>query len=222
METDLTLQQKLKWQRASDLVTLAVFSPILIPATALVLAASFLELKRNPLYRQKRVGYLGKEFNILKTRTMRDLDDIDETGYLKKRYAKWNQEKQAEFDKKHRIGLVGRFLRKWRLDELPQIFNVLAGSMSLVGPRPHKPEDSINKDYKERQLVRPGLTGEGKLVGFNGVSHDAEGKEDIRYVNVVKASSVSSLQFYRASICFATPLAIMRYRLSPNAYEHKL
>ena len=220
MSLKLSFEQKLKIQRVSDLLTLALWSPVFIPAIATVLALSLAGYNKNPIYIQKRVGKDGKEFNILKARTMRDLNDMDPSGQLKTQYDSMTEEEKADFDDKHRINAVGRFLRKTRLDELPQIFNIAVGEMSFVGPRPHKCEDSINRTFPKRQRVRPGLTGEGKLAGLNSVTHDEEGKKDEDYVDAVEKRSVFYLQVYRQSICAATPWALIRHRKSPDIYKH--
>ena len=103
------------------------------------------------LYRQRRVGREGHIFTMWKFRSMRT-DAEAATG------AVWAR---ADDD---RVTRVGRFLRKVRLDELPQLWNVLSGEMSLVGPRPERPEfvAGLSRDiayYRQRHLVKPGITG---------------------------------------------------------------
>jgi len=146
-----SLEVKLKYQRVSELITLSMLSPILIPVTACVLVVSYLDCGIPPFYLQKRVGYMGKEFNIVKARTMQDLDKLDSSGVLKVIYDDMSPEDKASFDNNFRISRAGRFLRKSRLDELPQIWNILRDEMSIVGPRPHKTEDAINQKYQQRQ-----------------------------------------------------------------------
>jgi len=104
------------------------------------------------LYRQTRVGCDGRNFDLLKFRTMRQ-DAEAASGPV------W-----ASAENDPRITRVGRFLRKTRLDELPQLWNVLKGEMSFVGPRPERPHfvDKLRKVipyYDERHGVRPGITG---------------------------------------------------------------
>ncbi len=103
------------------------------------------------LFRQERTGYLGRPFTLMKFRSMRE-DAEKHTGPV------WASEGDP------RVTRIGRFLRKSRIDELPQLFNVLAGSMSLVGPRPERPpfvEDLAGKIpyYHQRHIVKPGITG---------------------------------------------------------------
>jgi len=129
------------------LCILVVTLPIMLVCALLIKISS-----RGPVfYRQLRVGKDGKLFNILKLRTMRE-DAEAHTGPV---WAKHNDS---------RITLVGRFLRKSHLDELPQMINVLKGDMSLVGPRPERPifVEKFNEripQYYKRLSVKPGVTG---------------------------------------------------------------
>jgi lipopolysaccharide/colanic/teichoic acid biosynthesis glycosyltransferase len=114
-------------------------------------AAVRLDSKGPAIYRQKRVGLGGREFEVLKFRSMR-LDAEQANG------AQWASKDDP------RVTRVGRFIRKFRLDELPQFVNVIRGEMSFVGPRPERQVfvEQLRKDisyYDERHSVRPGLTG---------------------------------------------------------------
>ena len=129
------------------LTALVLVSPIMILAAILVKLTS----PGPALYRQQRVGLNGKEFTIFKFRSMR-ADAEAKTG------AVWAQRNDP------RITPLGRFLRKSRIDELPQLFNVLRGEMSVVGPRPERPEfvATLSEQipfYRQRHVVRPGITG---------------------------------------------------------------
>jgi sugar transferase (PEP-CTERM system associated) len=122
-----------------------------LPVMALVAIAIRLDSKGPVIFRQKRVGYRGKCFELLKFRSM---------------YVDAEQENGAEWARKDdpRITRVGRFIRKFRLDELPQFINVIRGDMSFVGPRPERPVfvDQLRQEisyYDERHSVRPGITG---------------------------------------------------------------
>lgn len=129
------------------LALLVLTAPVLLLAMLLIKATS-----RGPaLYVQTRVGRHGKPFSIYKLRTMRHQCEAD-TG------ACWSQPGDP------RITPVGRFLRATHLDELPQLFNVLLGQMSLVGPRPERPEfvPQLERQfprYRQRLELKPGLTG---------------------------------------------------------------
>jgi len=121
------------------------------------------------LYRQVRVGESGKRFELVKFRSMRI--DAEKDGVA--RWADANDDRTTR---------VGRFIRKTRLDELPQLFNVLRGDMSFVGPRPERPQfvDQFNEQiryYGIRHSVKPGLTGWAQLRYPYGASvTDAEEK----------------------------------------------
>jgi exopolysaccharide biosynthesis polyprenyl glycosylphosphotransferase len=125
----------------------------LVPSLPLMLLAGLLVklTSRGPMiYRQTRVGLGGQPYTLYKLRTMRA--DAEASG------AVWSAASDS------RVTPVGYFLRKWRLDEIPQLFNVLKGEMSLVGPRPERPEFTAVLEkaipfYNERTLVPPGLTG---------------------------------------------------------------
>jgi lipopolysaccharide/colanic/teichoic acid biosynthesis glycosyltransferase len=119
----------------------------LMGVTALVI---WLETGSPILFRQKRIGLGGREFEILKFRSM--FQDAEQDG------PRW----AARDD--HRVTPKGKFLRKFRLDELPQLFNVLRGEMSLIGPRPERPNfcELLSSEipfFNLRHSVRPGITG---------------------------------------------------------------
>lgn len=129
-----------------SLVALVPGLPLLLLAGALVKLTS----KGPMIYRQRRVGLLGKPYTLFKLRTM--CADAEASG------AVWARQQDM------RVTPVGYYLRKWRIDEIPQLFNVLKGEMSLVGPRPERPEFTeklaeVIPFYNERTQVLPGLTG---------------------------------------------------------------
>ena len=138
-------------KRVLDIVAAAAGLVLLAPV--LVLAGALIKLtSRGPmLYHQERVGQYGRVFKVHKFRSMRD-DAEAGTG------AVWAEEEDP------RVTPLGRFLRRSRLDEVPQLWNVLVGEMSLVGPRPERPEfvDTLSDSipfYSLRHVVRPGVTG---------------------------------------------------------------
>lgn len=147
----LTLAGSLACQRAVDLVIAAVLFVLTLPLMLLVGLLVRLTSRGPALYSQLRVGLGGRPFWIYKFRSM--THDCE-----KKSGAQWSKPGDA------RVTLVGKFLRASHLDELPQLVNVLLGQMSLVGPRPERPEfvpalAGAIPNYRDRLLVRPGVTG---------------------------------------------------------------
>jgi sugar transferase (PEP-CTERM system associated) len=156
-------------KRLLDLLISLTILTVMLPFIILTAIAVFLETGRPVLYSQNRVGMLGKEFRIYKFRSMRQ--DAEKDGK-----ARW-----ASADD-NRITRVGSFIRNTRLDELPQIYNVIKGEMSIVGPRPERPEFVTELKekipfYDTRHYVKPGLMGWAQLKYPYGASiEDARGK----------------------------------------------
>jgi exopolysaccharide biosynthesis polyprenyl glycosylphosphotransferase len=150
-ERDVCLQRV--WdalRRALDIVIGLVGMLILAPLLPLIALAIYVDSPGPIFYRQERVGYGGRTFWIRKLRSM--IPDAERAG------AVWA--KQGD----DRITRVGRLLRKMRLDELPQLWNLLVGSMTLIGPRPERPEfvRQLSAElpyYAVRHYLKPGLTG---------------------------------------------------------------
>jgi exopolysaccharide biosynthesis polyprenyl glycosylphosphotransferase len=139
------------FRRVMDVALVVPAIVVLAVPMALLALAVAIDSGRPVFYRQTRVGKLGREFEILKFRTMRP-DAESHTGPV------WASRGEA------RTTRIGRFLRRTSFDELPQLFNVLRGDMSLVGPRPERPFyveqfRKMFRRYDERHLVRPGITG---------------------------------------------------------------
>jgi len=138
-------------KRTLDLVLATTILILALPAMALTAIAVRLDSPGMILFRQERTGRYGQPFTLMKFRSMR-ADAEKATGPV------WAQANDP------RITPVGRFIRKTRLDELPQLFNVIGGSMSMVGPRPERPHfiDDLARQipyYNQRHIVKPGLTG---------------------------------------------------------------
>ena len=144
------------FKRCIDLVGSLLCLVILLPVIAAAALAVRLMLGPNIFFRQERVGRNGKTFRMIKFRSMqhdRRSDNADFDGSDRR------QTHKSLNDPRHTP--VGRFIRKWSLDELPQLFNVLKGDMSLVGPRPElvRVAQAHNLIDHPRHLVRPGITG---------------------------------------------------------------
>ena len=127
-----------------------------VPICILACIAIYIELRVNPIYTQKRVGLNGRVFKIYKLRSM--YIDAEKDG------PKWASENDE------RITKVGRIIRKTRIDELPQLVNILKRDMSFIGPRPERPEfikEFIKyiPDFNDRLLVKPGITGWAQVNG---------------------------------------------------------
>ncbi|WP_349343049.1 TIGR03013 family XrtA/PEP-CTERM system glycosyltransferase [Marinobacter sp. MMG032] len=156
-------------KRLLDLTISLTLLVVMFPFIVLTAVAVFIETGRPILYSQKRVGMLGREFRIYKFRSMRQ--DAEKDG--KARWASTNDD---------RVTKVGAFIRNTRLDELPQIYNVIKGEMSIVGPRPERPEfvSELKEKipfYDTRHYVKPGLMGWAQLKYPYGASvEDAKGK----------------------------------------------
>ncbi|MFF2363333.1 sugar transferase [Streptomyces sp. NPDC058122] len=163
--------------RLGAAVLLLLFAPLMVVVGLLVL----LDSRGGAFYRQRRVGKNGREFTILKFRTMisgahkarAELAGLDEGAGL-----------LFKMRRDPRVTRVGAVLRRYSIDELPQLFNVLAGSMSLVGPRPPLPEESAayGPDIRRRLLVKPGLTGLWQISGRSDLSWEEAVRLDLRYV----------------------------------------
>ncbi|MFI5151918.1 MAG: sugar transferase [Chitinophagales bacterium] len=151
------------WKRAFDLFVAALLIVTimtwLIPLVSILI---LLDSKGTIFFCQKRIGRKGKVFQCIKFRTMIKNPEADE--------------KQA-VENDARITGLGKFLRKSNIDEFPQLFNVLLGQMSMVGPRPHMVSDCIKfslviRGYTFRDLMRPGMTGLSQVKGFCGPMPD--------------------------------------------------
>ncbi len=141
-------------KRLIDILFLLLVAPVMVPLMLLIALWIMLDSEGGPFYIQERMGLGGKYFRVVKFRSM----TIDHGG-----------SHFTEKDESHRITRVGKFIRKYRLDELPQFWNVLKGEMSLIGPRPEsaKLADWYQKEvpfFMYRHVVRPGISGWAQVM----------------------------------------------------------
>lgn len=161
-------------KRLFDLIASLIGLIILLPILMIIAISIKLDSKGSVIFKQKRLGKNGEIFLIYKFRTM--VENAEDKG-------------MGVFTNKSdpRITRVGKFLRKTSLDELLQLFNVIKGEMSIVGPRPPVPYhpykyNEYSNNQRLRFTVRPGITGYAQVNGRNKLSWDERIKYDIKYV----------------------------------------
>ncbi|NWG28621.1 MAG: sugar transferase [Ignavibacteriaceae bacterium] len=169
-------------------VTLSVFALIVFSPLFILIALLIKISSPGPiLFKQKRIGYWGKEFDIYKFRSMKVLNGVDEDR--KSQMLQFMKDQTGEIKTKvvneKRITWIGKFIRKTSLDEIPQLFNVIKGDMSLVGPRPCLPYEyeQYPEWQKRRVSVLPGCTGVWQVWGRSSVSYKDSVVLDLYYIN---------------------------------------
>jgi len=161
--------------RIRDLLIVSVLLLVLAPVLLLCALAVRRSSPGPVLFGQRRLGQFGRPFYVLKFRSMflnsADLRNADGSAYTG--------------DDDPRVTALGRFLRKSSLDELPQLFNVLLGDMSLVGPRPDQVDQIrfYSETEKRKLLVKPGITGLAQISGRNNISWEQRKALDVAYVD---------------------------------------
>ena len=157
------------FKRIIDFIASLIGLVLLFPVLAILTFLLTLANKENPFFFQIRPGKHEKLFKIIKFKTMTDARDIH--GNL--------------LPDNQRLTRLGGFIRKTSLDEIPQLFNVLKGEMSLIGPRPLLPEylPLYNDIQKKRHQVRPGITGWAQVNGRNSIGWEDKFMLDVYYVN---------------------------------------
>ena len=167
----------LMYRRIKRIIGLLISIPsllLIIPICLIACIFIVIESSGNPIYIQERIGLNGQSFSIYKLRSM--YQDAEKNGH------KWASKNDT------RITKVGRFIRKTRIDELPQIINVIKGEMSIIGPRPERPEfiSEFLKDipnFNERLAVRPGITGWAQVNGGYELTPKDKLVYDLFYIN---------------------------------------
>lgn len=148
------------FKRVEDLVLGSLALLVVLPLVGVIAAAIRLSGPGPVIFRQRRLGLGGRAFHIYKFRTM--VPEAADAAHVPQAHAG-----------DPRVTALGRFLRRWKLDELPQILNVLRGEMSLVGPRPHAFAHDVHygaeiEEYATRLSMRPGITGLAQVSGLHG------------------------------------------------------
>jgi exopolysaccharide biosynthesis polyprenyl glycosylphosphotransferase len=170
------------FKRVFDIMSSAVALWVLAPMLLIVAALVKLTSKGPVLFRQTRVGLHGRPFKMLKFRTM-----VENAEELKAELTQQNEMDGPVFKMKKdpRITSIGRVLRKFSIDELPQLINVLRGDMSVVGPRPPVPNEVARYEpwHRRRLSVRPGLTCIWQVSGRNEISFEQWMYMDLQYID---------------------------------------
>jgi len=198
----------LRTKRMLDLVATILGGALILPLLIGISLIIWLDSRGGVFYTAQRMGQDGKLFSCLKFRTM--LPDAEVTL---ERMLKESAEMREEYLKYHklrddpRVTRIGRFLRRTSLDELPQLWNVLRGEMSLVGPRPYLPRESEDIGPMQSEILRvpPGITGSWQVTGRNGISFTERVQLDDYYVRnwsvwldlIILARTVRSVVFDR-------------------------
>lgn len=198
----------------ASIIVIIITSPIIL-LTALII---LLETGWPIIYKNERVGIRGKKFFTLKFRSMHQKDC---TGAQFGEQGKMALEKEKELittssiktgpiykiANDPRVTRFGRFIRRWSIDELPQFFNVLAGSMSIVGPRPHQPREVNNYEKRHRKVLalKPGVTGLAQISGRSDLAFEEEVRLDVLYIEKWSL-------FLDFIIFIKTPFVVLRKR----------
>ncbi len=187
-------------KRFLDLFFIFLFLPLLLFVMVLIYILVWFNMRSPVFYSQLRPGLNGKIFKMYKFRSMNK--DKDSEGNL--------------LDAELRITKFGRFLRSTSLDELPELYNVVKGEMSLVGPRPLRVEylQFYNEYQSQRHNVKPGITGWAQVNGRNAISWDEKFDYDVHYVKNV------SLIFDLKIICLTVVKILKRDGI--NSSDDKL
>lgn len=177
-------RQKMGWRRAFDVSSAVVLLIVAAPLLLLTALAVMLDSGRPILFRHRRLGKDGVSFNCWKFRTMAvgAQDWLERDPGLKRQYVDAGFRLPSAQDP--RVTRIGRWLRRRHLDELPQLFNVLAGCMALVGPRPIVAEELVHYDGRSAELlsVRPGIVGAWTSLGRRRPDYPARARLELDYV----------------------------------------
>ena len=182
--SEVSHEDRVYWavRRAQDILLSSLALVALSPLLLITYAAIWIDSPgARPIFTQQRVGRNGKLFKMYKFRTM-----CPDAEQKLKDLMEHNEKDGPVFKMKNdpRITRVGKFLRKTSIDELPQLFNVLKGEMSIVGPRPALPEEVARYGslYSARLLVKPGITGPWQISGRSDLTEEQSEYLDVSYI----------------------------------------
>ncbi len=173
-------------KRCCDIIFALTATMILLPIFLVVVLVIHLESSGMSIFKQKRAGINGRPFTFYKFRTMRT--DVDPFG------------PSPKSGEDVRLTKVGKFLREYSLDELPQLFNVIKGDMSMVGPRPLYMSQIAEWDQRQRKRlnVKPGLTGLAQISGRASLTREEKLELDVQYVE--KANLLLDMKIFLQTI----------------------
>jgi len=194
-------------KRTFDIVSSFLMIAFIFPIWIIVPIAIIIDSKGPVLFKQERRGKNGRIFRMLKFRSMIVGAESQGTGLF-------------NYENDYRVTKVGRFLRKTSIDELPQLFNIFIGNMSVIGPRPCvKSElgdfETLNAKYRKRFSMKPGLTGWAQVKGRNNISWDEKVILDNQYIDDFSKNGI----LIDIKILFLSVISVFK---KENIYENEL
>ena len=210
----------LDFKRLQDLILAAVLAVLFFPICVITALAIKLESPDGPVFADtpKRVGKNGKPFYPYKFRSM--IPNAHALLRTDPRFKKLYEEYKKSSYKLHddpRWTKVGKFIRKYSIDEMPQFINVLGGEMSLIGPRPYYPDEieiqkqkypHTKKLIEQALSVKPGITGLWQVTGRSNINFDQRIDLDAHYAQVI-SNSFGKAMWYDLKLLFKTPFAML-------------
>lgn len=190
-------------KRLLDIFLVVVSLPIVLPVILIIALLIMLD-GRSPFFLQKRVGKYGRVFTLIKLRTMVPNAELRLTEYLAHNSvaaSEWEQKQKLAHDP--RVTRIGKYLRATSLDELPQLFNVLTGEMSLVGPRPMMPSQRRLYPGTAYYKLVPGVTGPWQISASRNTDFLVRAKFDVEYLRSKSIATDFSILLKTISVVVA-------------------